>query len=188
VCPYCAQASQAGGDDTQRYAAPLTNLVCGVDLGALLHQTPDSVHNAIVSCIMERRVSILRTSQSSRRQLHATLCTPNTHAVCCFVHLFLVHLFQCLCLAATLFLATHSCSAQASAQGPGASLSPHDCAREARRFPRPRGVTLDTRKNHGPRCAPPTSRAACGCLTGFSPAHVPARCVLCTSVVVAPCL
>jgi hypothetical protein len=93
-------------------------------------------------------------------------------------------------LAATLFLATHSCSAQASAQGAGGAC-PHTTlhSKGAMRASPPTWRHLrHSRKNHGPRCAPPTSRAACGGLTGFSPAHVPARCALCTSVVVAPCL
>ena len=65
----------------RRYAAPLTHLVRGIDVGALVHQVPDSVYVAIYSCKMERRVSILRTSQSGRRQRHATLCSP-AHARC----------------------------------------------------------------------------------------------------------
>jgi hypothetical protein len=60
----------------ERYAAPLTHIVRGLDVGALLHQAPDSVHFATASCIVERRASVLRTSQSGRRQRNATLCSP----------------------------------------------------------------------------------------------------------------
>jgi hypothetical protein len=76
VYPNCAQASQAGGKYMRRYAAPLTHVVRGLDVGALLHQVPDSVHVAIPSCIMERRPSILRTSQPVKRQQCAALCSP----------------------------------------------------------------------------------------------------------------
>jgi hypothetical protein len=65
----------------RRYAAPLTHVVLSLDVGRLLHQVLDSVHVAIPSCKMERRVSKLRTSQSGWWHLQATLHTPNTHAV-----------------------------------------------------------------------------------------------------------
>ena len=119
---FCAQASQAGGNYIQGYAAPLTHVALGLDLGALLRQVSDSVHIAILSCMMERPVSILRTSQSGRRHLQATLRNPKTHAVLGLdvgalvdeltqlrhvtslggVKKLFVHLFLCLCSEATL--------------------------------------------------------------------------------------
>ena len=106
----------------RRYAAPLTHVVLGLDVGALLHQVPNSVHMAIGSCKMERRVSILRTSQSGWWHLKAPLRSPDTHAVfgldvgalvdeiTQLLHVtslgglnkLFVHLFQSLCSATTL--------------------------------------------------------------------------------------
>jgi len=58
-----------------------THVVRGMDVGALLHQVPDSVHTASRSGTMERRPSNLRTSQSGRRQGHATLCKPRSRTL-----------------------------------------------------------------------------------------------------------
>jgi hypothetical protein len=75
VRPFCAQASQVGGNETQHYAAPLTHVVLGLDVGALLNQVPDSVHLAKISCLMEQCVSILRISESEWRSMHANALT-----------------------------------------------------------------------------------------------------------------
>ena len=82
VPPSCAQASQARGNDTQRYAAPLTHVVRGLDVGALLHQVPDRVHTATLSCTMERRASVLCTSKSGGAN-YTNCCTGVlTHPIC----------------------------------------------------------------------------------------------------------
>jgi hypothetical protein len=105
----------------RRYA-PAHHRFRDIDVGALLHQVLDSVHFAITSCKMERRVFILRTSQSGCWHLQATPRTPNTHLVLGLdvgalaneftqlrhvtsaggINKLFVHLFLCLCLPATL--------------------------------------------------------------------------------------
>jgi len=155
-------------------SAPLTHLVLGLDVGALLHQVPDSVLVANHSCIMERRVSKLRTSQSGWWHLQATLRTPKTHPVPGldvgalideFTQLrhvasaggsdkLLVHFFLCY-VPSNPFPTKHSCSAQASAQGPGVSPPPH--SRPLRRALQRKFPTTKTK------------RGACGTSRSASP-------------------